>query len=719
MMKEMLKNKKWIYRILICSFILTSLLFIFINTTKEINISRKKQEDYAYKMSKILNVKLEFLHTVIADFKNTQPFRNYLDNDTNSFYYINVLYKELIKRNNIYGKLGYVLSVTKEDSNIVITPRGTKNKNEYYKELGLNLKNNSLDYLSISEKNNQIHILLKTRDLIYRKNIFWIISFEKDIFFQYLNSDNNNKNWYLYHKNLYSLVEKSYDNSFLDKILKNINKKNRNIIIFPESNFHFSIIYIKNKINYLEIILKESFKTSILFGIFGFFIIYILKSLENPIKELAKKVKLITGNSSKNEENSDIEYIEQQITELNDIKNILEEKIDHLDIFAKKKLLKDYMLGISEPNLDDKKLLEEITEIGEVNKRICLLEVFDVETLEENYENFIKTKEYIFSKLQDYSIHRSITIDYKSLVLIIDARDNSILEEQLKEFLDSIEEKFQIKFVAAISDLMKNIEELPKMYRTCKKILEYKFIFKPNNILFYYKINKKQLNSYYYPIEIESKLVSKVLNGNAIGVKKIVDKIFGEKIEYNKMAKDKVMEFSALLYNTLQRIILQLHEFYGDKKTIDLNIEKIYRISDIVILKETFLSILLDICKLTKTEDQNDGDIVKIKIRTYLEENYSKDLSLENLADYLGHSFKYTSILFKKIMGDNFKNYLNSYRMSKAKELMLSNKNLKIKDIALLVGCNSSNTFIRIFRKYEGVSPTQYISDMEDFENNI
>lgn len=710
-MREILKNKKWVYRILTSTFILISLFFIFSNSYKEIYSINKKNEDNAYKLSRIFNIKFEFLNTSIDDIKNTTLFKEYLDAPKDSFYIINNLYKELTKRNNIYGKLGYIISLTKEDSNIVITPQGTKNKKDYYEELGFDLsKINSNMTMLIANNEKDISLLIKNKDLLYQKNTYWIITLEKELYFSELNSSNYD-NWFLFYNNLYPL-------SSITKIipeLKDINQSD--ILIFSEGYFLFSLLYIKPTINYFSIFIKESIQISFIFGILWILITFILKSLEAPIKDLAKKIGLITGqNNIINNSNSDIDYIEKQFEELNDKKNTLEEQIDHLDSFAKKKLLKDYILGIAELNSLDKIPLESMTNINENNKRICLLEVFDMDSLEDNYDNFIQTKDFIISKLDFFKIEKYITIDYKSIVLIIDDRDNNILEEQLKELLDETENNYSIKFVAAISDLMKNIEDLPKAYRICKKILEYKFIFKPNNILFYYKINKKQLNSYYYPIEIESKLVSKVLNGNALGVKKVVDKIFGEKVEYNKMSKEKVMEFSALLYNTLQRILLQLQEFYGDKKIIDINIDKIYRINDIYNLKESFLSILLDICKITKTEDQNDVDIVQLKIKTYLEENYSKDLSLENLADYLGHSFKYTSILFKKVMGDNFKNYLNLYRIKRAKELMYNDKSLKIKDIASLVGCNSSNTFIRIFRKYEGVSPTQYLSENEEFE---
>ncbi|MCJ8343510.1 MAG: AraC family transcriptional regulator, partial [Cetobacterium sp.] len=90
------------------------------------------------------------------------------------------------------------------------------------------------------------------------------------------------------------------------------------------------------------------------------------------------------------------------------------------------------------------------------------------------------------------------------------------------------------------------------------------------------------------------------------------------------------------------------------------------------------------------------------------EKNYSTDFSLENLADHLGFSFKYTSILFKKVMNSNFKNYINFYRIKQAKVLLEKNPEIKIKDLAQLLGYNSSNNFIKVFKKYEGISPAQW-----------
>lgn len=113
-----------------------------------------------------------------------------------------------------------------------------------------------------------------------------------------------------------------------------------------------------------------------------------------------------------------------------------------------------------------------------------------------------------------------------------------------------------------------------------------------------------------------------------------------------------------------------------------------------------------------KLNREKESDIeMKNRIEKYLEDNYAKDFSLEDLSDYLGFSFRYTSLLFKKNMGDNFKNYLNLFRIKKAKEIIRANRGVKIKDVAEMVGYNSSNTFIRIFKKYEGVSPARFFLD--------
>ena len=104
-----------------------------------------------------------------------------------------------------------------------------------------------------------------------------------------------------------------------------------------------------------------------------------------------------------------------------------------------------------------------------------------------------------------------------------------------------------------------------------------------------------------------------------------------------------------------------------------------------------------------KSEDLNN------RLQNYIENHYSEDISLNDLAEWFGLSPNYMSLVFKNIMDCNFKEYLSKIRCQKARELMEQNQNLKISEIAAMVGIQNVNTFIRVFKKDCGISPGQYL----------
>ena len=81
---------------------------------------------------------------------------------------------------------------------------------------------------------------------------------------------------------------------------------------------------------------------------------------------------------------------------------------------------------------------------------------------------------------------------------------------------------------------------------------------------------------------------------------------------------------------------------------------------------------------------------------------------LNDLADQFNISPKYCGILFKQLSANNFKDYLNNYRINQAKALLEKDPSLKTKDLSTMTGFNSSNTFIRVFSKYTGLTPQKY-----------
>jgi AraC-like DNA-binding protein len=99
----------------------------------------------------------------------------------------------------------------------------------------------------------------------------------------------------------------------------------------------------------------------------------------------------------------------------------------------------------------------------------------------------------------------------------------------------------------------------------------------------------------------------------------------------------------------------------------------------------------------------------------FIHSRYSEDIALPDLANYVERSPSYISHMFKLRTGINFKEYLNRYRVMKAKELL--EDGVGVGKTAASVGCGNSNTFGRIFKKYEGVSPAQYMEKQKNVKN--
>lgn len=91
----------------------------------------------------------------------------------------------------------------------------------------------------------------------------------------------------------------------------------------------------------------------------------------------------------------------------------------------------------------------------------------------------------------------------------------------------------------------------------------------------------------------------------------------------------------------------------------------------------------------------------------YINNNYQYPITLTSLAKLLNLNSSYLSLKFKSINGIGFKEYLNNVRIGHAEKLLIETKK-SITDIALECGFESSNYFGDIFRKRNGVSPSEY-----------
>lgn len=92
------------------------------------------------------------------------------------------------------------------------------------------------------------------------------------------------------------------------------------------------------------------------------------------------------------------------------------------------------------------------------------------------------------------------------------------------------------------------------------------------------------------------------------------------------------------------------------------------------------------------------------QIQTTVAHNYYRKLSVAEICAETGLNTEYASKLFKQETGQRLVEYVNCFRLKKAKNLLLES-DLSVADIAEMVGFSSENYFCSVMRKYEGKTP--------------
>ncbi len=95
------------------------------------------------------------------------------------------------------------------------------------------------------------------------------------------------------------------------------------------------------------------------------------------------------------------------------------------------------------------------------------------------------------------------------------------------------------------------------------------------------------------------------------------------------------------------------------------------------------------------------------KAISYMKRNFTGKLTLEETARHVGFSPTYFSKVFKDEMGTTFNNYLGSIRVERSKALLLSGER-SVGDVCAAVGFEDQSYFIKVFRKYTGVTPGKF-----------
>lgn len=137
-------------------------------------------------------------------------------------------------------------------------------------------------------------------------------------------------------------------------------------------------------------------------------------------------------------------------------------------------------------------------------------------------------------------------------------------------------------------------------------------------------------------------------------------------------------------------------------------------IADAMQFGDQVKEIFMEISKFLWKKDLGERYTESVsKMLDYINANFMKDISLDDVAETANLHPNYASSLFKKEIGTSFIQYLNSYRILKAKAFIKKNAELSLDKIAEMVGYENSCHFIKVFKKYCSMTPGEYRSRLK------
>lgn len=411
----------------------------------------------------------------------------------------------------------------------------------------------------------------------------------------------------------------------------------------------------------------------------------------------------------------DIQKIALKLSEL--IENKKEKQKQHDELLKevekdkdiiKNKLIQDIIYGnINKSDFDiQKDYLGEFIN-AKVFRVLLICIKFDKQNIamssKEYQVKLLETANVINQQVDNYS--NAYYVNRNSNVFCIVIKDNGF---DIDRFFDSIKQKLNASVCGGLGELAEDILLVKLSYREALIALKYNLSLCRESVL---KISDMHINNTNTSRIYDEDMFSTNLK---LYEKKQILKLFDNISQINLSKSDHLSIYTIELM--LQKIATAaiselLHsDFESYRKQYEnycVIVEKLLNniaISEKICLVKCFVLELLEILK--DNSDCNNSKIIE-RVKVFINENYYKDISIADIAMYVNLSKNYLGYLFKQNTDMTIIEYIHRIRIMRAKEL-IEMSNMKVYEIASRVGYTDQHYFSMVFKKFVGVSPSEY-----------
>lgn len=263
----------------------------------------------------------------------------------------------------------------------------------------------------------------------------------------------------------------------------------------------------------------------------------------------------------------------------------------------------------------------------------------------------------------------------------------------------------------ALSDVQEYVMHIKDCYQQALQLMEYRHLLTNAPLITSDMVQDFCQSNYYYPMSTESRLILLMVSGNGEAIS-LFDSLVEQNTKERTLSPNSYRSLSFAFIGTLVRAFEELKTTPEELLGYTIDFSGLY--ADAANQK-IFASLRQMICAFVEAVEkrqQNSEDDLLQSMLDFIYANYSDDIMLNDVAQHCGVSASYCSTLFKRLSCDNFKTFLNRYRIEQACRFLQENPHRKISDLSQMVGFNSSSSFIRVFQRLMGTSPKAYAESL-------
>lgn len=278
--------------------------------------------------------------------------------------------------------------------------------------------------------------------------------------------------------------------------------------------------------------------------------------------------------------------------------------------------------------------------------------------------------------------------------------------ELARKLQQQMESRYGIAATFGISRIHSGAQEVQPAYEESVEALNLKMYTGKGEIIPYSIVSSWKQNdeAYYYPYELEAKLLQALLQLNEDECAGIVSRI-AEEVLARRLGRANVRQ---LFYQLSGEIVKTLVQTGGDMTAV---------LGDLPLALSGYETVrdmencLREMCVLAITHNREKRlrlNDVTLKLATaFMDANFNNNITIETVADHVQRSTSFLSRIFKEATGTTINDYLIHLRIRRACELLRQPK-ITLEDICREIGYSNVSYFNKLFKSRTGHTPGQY-----------